>query len=852
MAWRFSPCFVFRSPGFEFAGVSAMTFRRAPQAIDRILKIEAALGALAPRLREHLGAFGRVPPSSAMPATLPAAVDKRIGRRKPIPEGTIGLFEGEKASAWRELVGRWNVAAAARAPATAAAREAMAEELSERRRTLGELFHDQRMREAVWASARNFSRNFERYLDRPIGKRGTKERQIERTAMLFLQRLTAKNDTISFFGPFVWGRFRPDSQTNLVHEAGAGDLIRRRLVSCEYWAVTTLARRISADPAIRMELCPYLKPSCFLDGSTLFYPIGHRAELDPRRLAVIRLADGRRTSRQLLEALESSTAFAGCSPDKIRAVYQDLIDRKILVCELTVPTALPNTERHLLRQLERLPEGCASKARWVAEVRRFCDWIEEYARSGYEDRRRIVDEMDGCFRELTGEEPTRGAGEMYAGRTLIYEDCETNVGRCEVGGALLADIESLSPLFEIARWISLEIARRYHGRFLELFRRLSGGRSRPVDFLLFLQEAAVFNEEVEIETDLYRELQEVWREVLGPRLTDARDEVTLAPADGERVLAKLRHTRTGDRRMEVFGHNFHSPDFLFVAKDLDAVNRGDYAVVMGEIHKSTYMVTMPWAMPFCPYRDEVESFLSQTMTEPVLEFSDPPLRHIRANINWPVVPPFHEIVTEARTSRYPPERIINVGELEVVEEDGNLFVGSRDQRHRVWFPSVIRYFNYRKFQKNVIVDPLPVLGEKYSPCLRYGPRVVLQRRRWKFDREELPEVSRLAADSMELWLAVRSWQQQAGIPRLVFIKVPTEPKPVLIDFDNFLSVELFLRLTRKSPVVSISEMVPGPEDLWMRDADGRRFVSEIRTTVVRMEDAGPGESGSGAGESSNP
>lgn len=837
-AWDLCPYYVLRSPGFAFGTFLEMSFRRAPGAIDRVIRLQATLAELAPRLKTYLDTWGRIAPRPApAPRLTPPAVRKKQQRRLPIPDATVDLFPEEHRQDWLQLLDSWNRVAGALRPAIDTARELMESELWECRQALRQLCGDERIRDAMWISSQNFTANFERYLAAPLGRRVTKARQLERTAMLFLQRLTAKNDTISFFGPYVWGRFRPDSAVNLRYQPGAGGLIRRSLASCEYWGMAVLARRISAEREVWMELCPYLKPSCHLEGTTLRYPIGHRRELGPRQAAVLRLADGSRTSRQLLADLGSDPLFAGQSPAEIEALYRDLIARQVLVCQLTVPTATPNSERLLLERLQELPRSCPRRDFWVGQLQQFCDWVREYSQAAAPRRREIVHRMNQRFRELTGEEPNRRAGEMYAARTLLYEDCERNVERCEVGGELLRELRSLAPIFELARWITLELPRRYQDRFAAVYRQLAGNGSRPpVDFLAFLHATDDLGAAEDIERQLYRELQDAWRQVLADRFREDCEEVVITPEECERVLDLLPEGGTAGSRLQVVGHSFHSPDFLFIGRDIEAINRGEFRIVMGEIHKSTFMVTMPWAMPFCRFEGEIRAFLQESLEGPIVEFSDPPMQHIRANINWPLAPQFYEIVTDARTSRYPPEQVIPVGELQVVEEAGDLFVETRDRRQRIWLPSVLRYFHYRKYQHSIVIDPLPALGGQHSPRLVFGSRIILQRRRWRFGPEDLPQVDGQRADSMELWMEVRAWQQRKGLPRLIFLKVPREPKPVLIDFDNFISVELFLRLVRASAKAVISEMSPGPAHLWLHDAAGERYVSEIRTTVVYRQE----------------
>jgi hypothetical protein len=81
-------------------------------------------------------------------------------------------------------------------------------------------------------------------------------------------------------------------------------------------------------------------------------------------------------------------------------------------------------------------------------------------------------------------------------------------------------------------------------------------------------------------------------------------------------------------------------------------------------------------------------------------------------------------------------------------------------------------------------------------------------------------------------------------PRFVYIR-PTEQalrrsgaegrdkdtKPVFIDLESYLFLEIFHRWLSKAGELEITEMLPAPDDLWWQEADGRRTF-ELRTLIV--------------------
>src|SRR5438067_10855240 len=98
-----------------------------------------------------------------------------------------------------------------------------------------------------------------------MGHRNSRSGDRERHLLLYLQRVSAKNDTFSEFGPSAWGSSR-SGEAVLSFEARPG--MARRDVFLERWTAHALAAGINADPETFLERCPRLNPSGIL--------IGHR------------------------------------------------------------------------------------------------------------------------------------------------------------------------------------------------------------------------------------------------------------------------------------------------------------------------------------------------------------------------------------------------------------------------------------------------------------------------------------------------------------------------------------------------------------------------------------------------
>ena len=114
-------------------------------------------------------------------------------------------------------------------------------------------------------------------------------------------------------------------------------------------------------------------------------------------------------------------------------------------------------------------------------------------------------------------------------------------------------------------------------------------------------------------------------------------------------------------------------------------------------------------------------------------------------------------------------------------------------------------------------------GIAYWPRFTLG-RVVVFRRRWIASLAELRQGSDppLAPGRLAVWAR---WRRARGAPRHVFVHTTSDPKPFYADLDSPWMLEVLERRLAaerdRVPTVHVTEMLPGPEELWVRDRRGR-------------------------------
>src|SRR4051812_758612 len=90
----------------------------------------------------------------------------------------------------------------------------------------------------------------------------------ERHLLLYLQRVAAKNDSLSAFGPEGWGTVEGDPKgLTLATRSG----IAARETFLERWTAHGVAAAVNADPETRPELSPRINPNGLIHGNRFLF-----------------------------------------------------------------------------------------------------------------------------------------------------------------------------------------------------------------------------------------------------------------------------------------------------------------------------------------------------------------------------------------------------------------------------------------------------------------------------------------------------------------------------------------------------------------------------------------------------
>ncbi|AOS63780.1 lantibiotic dehydratase [Actinoalloteichus hymeniacidonis] len=700
---------------------------------------------------------------------------------------------------------------------------------------LAAIARDPAFREAVaWQSPHLLATCIDKVAVEPIDPRrlpGSKQRQRELTTAAYIQRYALKNDSIGFFGPVGWARWTEDpaALVSVAHRPA----LSRRTVCFETWAADAVAGALSRD----LELVPWLLP--VRAPQNLHGPDG---VITPRgRLLALSPSDGR-----LVAACDGATPIGRIACDAVaRGDYPDaesvhrallgLQEREVLRVDLEV-VAAARPLAALRTAVEAVPAETARRGALTAldelEARRG----EVAAAAGDPDKLLAAqDALQAAFVRLTGEGSQRRAGESYAGRTLVYEDTVRAVD-VTLGAPMLAALaRPLGMLLDASRWLVAEAAAAYRRLFDEIFDRLCARRGQDSVPLAVFYGAATpdlvfsFRELPPIVQQVVTEFQRRWQRVL--EIPD--DGVARHDIDGASIVASVaREFPHSEVPWSAAVH--HAPDLMIAAADVDAVRRGEFLAVLGELHAGANTIE---SRLFVEQSPDPAALMAAEEADHGTRRIVPVLSKESSKVNSRTTP--SALLSPGYTywAMYPDgasrhDEVVPAAALRVHRSADALEVRGAPDGRALPLIEVL----------GEVLGSAVMNGFSMLPSAGHRPRVtvdnlVVSRESWRIPAEELAWAAERDPDRR--FRGATRWRLDRGLPRRVFYRVPVEDKPLFLDFAGVSLVEMLARSVRRTlrdadpgSRISFSEALPDTDQTWLRDADDQRYTSEFRIIAV--------------------
>jgi len=739
-AWTLLPTLVVRTAAFPWQLMDSLSWPLAAAAADRLADQMEHADALRARL------------TAARQLTRGEAArlrnDRPLGPGAPVP------------AAWRD---EWNRLADDIAASRVTLLAHVERESADTDRAVAAVLRDPRFLDAVVCSSPGVYRDICR-----AGPEGPGTR-LRRQIASYLQRLAAKCETMSFFGPINYASVNAVAPETTVASAGHRACARRRAYASA-WVWHRLRDRALADPEQAAGLVPRPK--------TLRRT--HRALKDHETArSVHAAADGKRSLGEIagLAGLDAAQAAAGLSA---------ALARGVLACEGLPDDVALDPVRSFARMQSTTPafRRCASAA---------ASLLDKYPAASPDAKLELLDEL----RCLLPGEPQPRRGRFYSDRIPVHEAALGTL-RMTVGGSIARDLTSAVPASLDVLACAAERTRDTANEAVA--RRLGPGRFPFAQVIRCCSSLTVPRDD--------------WLPASIARLA-------AGAGNAEEIDLRAAFPALPPTLLPVLC----SADVMVAADNLARYREGVTPLVLGDIHDAALLT--PWALQFHPQADAV------------LALRDREIERALGDVQAV------SIIARRSTGLPPlrfPGRVLELGALS-------------GDAHRIWLDDLYvdsdgaraalraagnagpLFLHNGELESAVHtafalprVRPLSVNYAPYMPRLRWG-NVVLSRRRWLLDGDAVRACFQPDAAAERLGL-LRGLTRRNGVPPVFFAKVPSERKPVYVDTASPLLSAGLARLASRADQVTVTEVLPGPGQLWLREGEAC-FAAELRCVYLK-------------------
>ncbi len=648
-----------------------------------------------------------------------------------------------------------------------------------------------------------------------LAPRNARTRDRERHLLLYLQRICAKNDTFSQFGPSAWGRIHAE-ETALKLGAEAG--VTRRDAFLERWTAYTAVAAVNRDSEIRAELAPRFNPNGRLEGNAFFLcDTNERILFDVETAQALQSCDGRTPAHTLGIDLER---------------LDQLARQNVIRWQLEVSALEPYAFTAMMAQIDTWRPGPV-RTRWLDLLSPLAALPGRFVQTtDVAQRIALMSEARQRLRDLGFEQKTSQRF-LYAAGNPIAEEC-SRAGNIIINekmtGLFVRDAEPWIDLWrDTYAFVASRVSIGLRG-LLESVPAQNGCVSLPA----FLRHCAISQMPLEghgVVAFAHAAFQEV-KSAFRKRIENRADiaELELTTDDCHFVRRDFDYPKFDD-------YTYPSADLQISARSTDAIIAGEYQWILAEFHPPLAVLHHCFFWD-CPDRPALSAALSSTTlgrsnfhfgffaadftAHTTVRLFDALPEHSnfvapqRANPNWKTVAP-------AETEVYLDERS---GDVCLRARGSHEHLGSFA---RAWLiPLGFHPFHFGR--------------APHMPRLRCGS-VVVQRRSWTVTGAEIGP-GNFTGVSRDLVRAIEKLRAEKGWPRHIYIR-PTEQalrrsgaegrdkdtKPVYVDLESYLFLEIFHRWLSKSGELEVTEMLPDPDHLCWHEPDGRRTF-ELRTLIV--------------------
>ncbi len=426
-----------------------------------------------------------------------------------------------------------------------------------------------------------------------VPERKKQERADERHLLLYLQRISAKNDSLSAFGPEGWGTVDRTIR-NLAIDPQAG--IARRETFLERWTAHGLAAALNADPETRPEIAPRIHPDGRVEGDQFtFSATGQIIPLAPETRALLARCDGRTPAHSLGVGWEILDALAA---------------QNVIRWEMEVPALDPYAFATLVADVARWRDGPV-RSRWLERLQPIAALPGKFAATtDVVERVTLIDEATERLEQIGAEKAATRF--LYSATNPIGEECFRECG-FKISERLLNEVAQ-----EAAPWIDLwrdnyafaasRVAAGLRGLLEKAPRQEDGTVPLPA-FLRHCAEAKLpltGPGMVAFAAMAFHEVKAAFAQTFATRADAPECQVT---ADDCRFIRRNFSFAGFDE------YTYPSADLQLSAASVAAVENGDYEWILAELHPPVALLHHGFFWS-CPDPAALTAALTKTVQRP--------------------------------------------------------------------------------------------------------------------------------------------------------------------------------------------------------------------------------------------
>jgi Lantibiotic dehydratase, N terminus len=688
--------------------------------------------------------------------------------------------------------------------------------------TVRSISRDPLFREAItWQNLEFVGLCLDRYGN--AGTRDSRDRKREIAIASYIQRYSTKNDSIGFFGPVGWAEWEPGTEATVVRPGNG--LLRTRTTYFEAWAIEEVAAALARRPALG-SLLP-LRPVAanFVIDGQVRRPVGAPVELTAIQQAIMKGCDGRRNERGIADLVGPA--------DEVYAEIRHLADGDVVRRDLIGPIET-RPEIRLQSKLAALPAGPA-RTDALDDLEKLTDARDAVARAAGDPDRlaSAMRALNAEFERITAIPAYRAHGRTYGGRCVVYEDAtrDTDV---VLGRTLLAELtEPLSLILHSARWLTHRIGADYLSRIDEYYERKrtrtdAGAVTLTGLLALATRDFFVGSGLPPLARSAVAEMQSRWASILRIPVGVARHST--ASAD---IAAAVLDRFAAPRPQWSAGRQY-SPDVLVMAASVDALNRGDFELVLGELHLATNTLESRAIVEQSPDRQRMMTMAEHAVGGwRMVAVPDREWSAVTARTSPPTAllsPAFDYWVGGSGDVDDLPAAPVPASALEVFRHRGGLEVRSLADGRCFPLAEVIGDYLSR-----VAINAFRLFPptDRRSPRVSIG-RLVVSRQTWRLPARKCNWA--FQSREPDRYLLMREWVARHDLPQRAYYSISGEAKPLYVDFTSIALTNVLASAIRRMPdqstgLVTIQEMLPSADGLWLMDAAGEAYTSELRMLV---------------------